>query len=387
MDTLRIENLRELTAHRNGPCVTVYLPTHVSGPDAEQDVVRLKNLLQQAEAQLSDGWLRAPEARDLLEPARKLPVDAAFWAARSQGLAIFLARGFVRCWRLPLALDELVMVNHRFHVKSLLPLLAESGRFLVLVLSQNKVRLLEGNEHRLEEIAVKGLPANMEQALNYTEGYRGSQVHSAARGGQGGQSGKQAAVFHGHGGVPETHKDDLTNFFRQVAAALKPALRDERAPLLLAGVDYLLPIYREVNSYPHVASVELPGNFDYQTDVEIHKQAWPKVAPLFTAGRAEAEARYRKLAGTGKTSDDIRQVVPAAHQGRVELVFVDRRAHEWGVYQPQQESVDVHAQCTSGDDDLFDVAAVETLLNRGAVYAVEGDQVPSQTGVAAVLRY
>ena len=63
-------------------------------------------------------------------------------------------------------------------------------------------------------------------------------MHSAMRG----SLGKQAAVFHGQGGHNETHKDDLLQYFRLVDASLETVLRESQAPLLLAGVDYLLPL-------------------------------------------------------------------------------------------------------------------------------------------------
>jgi hypothetical protein len=384
MDTLQLNQLRELMDLRGGPSVSVYLPTHPAGTDAEQDVVRLKNLLRQAEEQLADRWLRAPEARDLLAPARQLPVDAAYWAERGLGLAIFVAQDFFRHWRLPVAFDEYVLVNERFQVKPLLPMLTSGDRYLVLALSQNDVRLLEGTRHGLAPVEVPDMPRDIEKALNYSEVPRGSQVHSAAR--STGRK-KQAAVFHGQGGEPENRKTDLAAYFRMVDAALAPVLRDEGAPLLLAGVDYLLPIYREVNRYCNLVDRELTGNFDYQSNHEIHQRAWPIVEPLFVVDRRKAAERYSSLAGTGKTFDDIRQVAPAAEQGRIDTLFVDRHGHQWGRCESGATEAEVHEGRQNGDDDLLDRAAVQTLLNRGTVYAVESDEVPSGTGVAALLRY
>jgi len=66
MDVFDDSELRRLTSEEVGPCVTVYLPTHVSGEQGQQDPVRLKNLLQRAEEQFVDGGMRAAEARELL---------------------------------------------------------------------------------------------------------------------------------------------------------------------------------------------------------------------------------------------------------------------------------------------------------------------------------
>ena len=40
-----------------------------------------------------------------------------------------------------------------------------------------------------------------------------------------------------------------------------------------------------------------------------------------------------------------------------------------------------------GDEDLLDLAAIQTILNGGTVYVVEPEQVPGQTLLAAVFRY
>ena len=61
-----------------------------------------------------------------------------------KGLALFLAEGFFRRFRLPTAFVETVAVNRRFMVNPLIPLLSERDLFFVLALSQNQVRLLRG---------------------------------------------------------------------------------------------------------------------------------------------------------------------------------------------------------------------------------------------------
>jgi hypothetical protein len=359
------------------------MPTHVAGEQGQQDPVRLKNLLQAAEEQLSGQWLRAAESRKLLEAARSSPSDAPFWTARSHGLAMFIAPDVLLRYRLPVKLDELVIVNRRFHVKPLLPLLSGADRFFVLALSQKRVRIFEASRDAIHQLDVAGLPTDMETALNYAGADRGLQVHSAMRG----ALGKQAAVFHGQGGQADSHKDDLSQYFRMIDAALQPALREESAPLLLAGVEYLLPIYREVSSYPRLAEAELVGNCDYLTDHQIHQRVWPLMAPTFQAARETAAAKYRQLAGTGKASNDLREVVAAAFEGRIDTLFVDLHSLRWGAFDPQTGRLEEHPSHQPGDDDLLDLAAVEAIVRRGTVHSVEPAQVPGGRDAAAIFRY
>lgn len=383
MDTFRITQLRELLGVETTPCVSVYLPTHPAGEQGQQDPVRLKNLLQRAEDQLVEQGMRSVMARDLLQEARDLPHDPTFWRARSQGLALFRAPNFWRAYRLPRPFPEVALVNRHFHVKPLLPLLASDGQYYLLTLSQNRVRLMTGSRYGIEEVVVPDLPENLELALNYTDTERGEQVHSAMRG----SLGKQAAVFHGQGGHNETHKDDLVQYFRLVDASLDSVLHDEHAPLLLAGVDYLLPIYRNVSRYRHISPVDLMGNFDYATDSQLHQRAWEILEPQFVRTRSQAERRFIGGLGTPRSIDDLGAIVSASFAGRVDTLFVDLHAFRWGLFDPSTHACTLHAQAQPGDDDLLNVAAIQTMLQGGTVYCVEPSEVPSGKEAAAWLRY
>ena len=383
MDTFRINQLRELLDVDTTPCVSIYLPTHPAGEQGQQDPVRLKNLLQQAEDQLIEQGMRAVVARELLQVARDLPHDPTFWRARSRGLALFRSPEYWQTFRLPQPFTELVLVNRRFHVKPLLPLLASDGQFHLLTLSQNRVRLLTGSRYGIEEVSVPNLPENMESALNYTGAERGEQVHSAMRG----SLGKQAAVFHGQGGHNETHKDDLLQYFRLVDASLETVLRESQAPLLLAGVDYLLPIYRGICHYRQLSPVELPGNFDYATDSQLHQRAWELMEPQFLKNRSLAERRWFSGQGTERVTDHLESIVVASHIGRVDTLFIDQQALRWGAYDPATHTCSVHAQAQPGDDDLLNLAAIQTMLQGGTVYCVQSPEVPGGREAAAWLRY
>ncbi len=383
MDIVTTKELRQLIDHQTGPCVTLYMPTHVAGAEGQQDPVRLKNLLRQANAELVEMGIRNTDASQLLEPIWRLPDDPTFWAHRDRGLAVFLAEDFFLRFRLPVAFDEMITVKHRFLVNPLIPLLTGRDLFFVLALSQRRVRLLRGRKFGLEELQIPELPAGIRDALNYDDVERGSQVHSATRG----DRGKQAAVFHGHGGERETMKEDVEQYFRLVEAAVSPQLRDESAPLVLVGVDFLLPIYRDVTSYANIIDQQVTGNPDQLNPEQLHEKCWPLIQPHLDQQSRQAAARFQRFAGTGKTSDDIRQIVPAALQGQIAELLVDPRRHQWGLFDPKTKHVEVHEAAVPGDDDLADYAAVHTLLRRGSVFALPSSDLPTTEPVAAIFRF
>jgi hypothetical protein len=387
MDIVTREDLEALVAVTPGPCVSIYQPAHRGGPDtrshAQEDTIRFKNLLRDAEQRLLASGLSAREAESLLAPGRRLLDDPGFWQHQAEGLAVFLAPDGARTFRVPLAFDALVVVAPRFHIKPLLALLAGDGLFYVLALSQNDVRLFAGTRDHLGEVEAPGAPRSRAEALRYDDPERQLQYHTRAPAG----GNRRSAVFHGHGVGIDDAKPNILRFFQQVDRAVAALIRDPSVPLVVAAVDYLLPIYREANTHPTLLAEGIPGNPERLRADELHARAWPLVEPHFTRARAAAAARYAGLQGTGKTMRDVREVVLAAWDGRVDVLFVALGVRTWGTFAPATRAVEVRAETPGQTEDLLNVAATHTILNRGTVYAVAAAEMPDAEPVAAVLRY
>jgi hypothetical protein len=86
-------------------------------------------------------------------------------------------------------------------------------------------------------------------------------------------------------------------------------------------------------------------------------------------------------------SDDLGDVLAAAYEGRVGILFALRRAEAWGIFDLAGRRADVHAERGPGDVDLTDLACRQTLATGGDVFVVEEADMPSATPVAAVYRY
>lgn len=363
-------------------CVSLFLPTGRAGPAAREGAIRLKNLLRQAEERLLALGLRTPEAQEFLKPAWNLVGDSLFWSYQSDGLAIFVGGGEMQKWRLPLRFEELVVVAGRFHVKPLLPLFTGDGRFHVLALSQNQVRLLLGTRHSVTEVPVEEVPTALADVLRADLVEKHLQFRTAATSGPG----RQAVAYHGHGGADAGHKDDILRFFRRLDEGLRAYLAPEPVPLVLAGVDYLLPLYREASSYPHLVEGGVTGSPDRLTPEQLHAQAWALVEPHFRRALERAADKFAERVGTGLASAQLPEVLRAAREGRVEDLFVAVGVQRWGRIAPTG-GVAVHESPEPGDQDLLDLIAVETLFRRGTVYAVPPEVVPGGDCLAAVFRY
>jgi len=361
-------------------CASLYLPTHRNSLEVRQDSLRLKNLLREAEKQLQSLGMADDSLRKMLRPARELLAQESFWQHQQEGLGIFFTEDFFQFICLPIPVPELCVVTERFHLKSLLRWLTSEGEFHVLTLSQNQTRLYVGTRFTLTDIT----PAAMPQGITNVLGEEDTESHLQFRAsGQGGG----ATIAHGHNTAADGTKERLVRYFQEINKALAEMLQGDRKPLVLAGVDYLHPIYREVSPWPQLLPTGVMGNPERFSTAELQNRAWELVHPFYQQQRQQAIAQYKEMRGTGRTTDRVSEVVTAAAHGRVETLFVPVGVHRWGQFDAEANTVTTQTEPQPGAEDLLDLAALETLSKGGRVFVVQPEQMPEEVAVAAVLRY
>ena len=385
MDILNPTDLKSLVAKQGKWCVSIYMPTHRLGQEQQQDPVRLKNLLAEAEAKLLANGLRRPKVRQLMQPAEELLWDKEFWQHQSDGLAIFLSNDYFVRYRLPSGFEPRLIITKRFHTKPLFPLLNRVGKFYILLVSLKDIRLFQGTLDTLNEIGLK-FPTSMDEVLatddpeRYLNLHSGSSSMDEAKGGSG--------IFHEHNPT-EDKKKRILRYFQLVNQALQELLEDKNLPMILAGVDDILSICREACTYENILADGLHGNPEKEDLTELHKGACQIATPLFEESQKKAFDKFKEL--NGQQSDlavnDLKRALRAAKFGQVETMFVPLNEEKWGRYEAEKDNVILESQPGPESDDLLDLAAAETILNSGQVYAVPREQLPGGGDVAAVLRF
>jgi hypothetical protein len=233
------------------------------------------------------------------------------------------------------------------------------------------------NRQITREIELEGVPKNLAEALQYDDFGKEMQFHGGASGG--------TSIFYSSDSFDA--KNDILRYFRQINKGLHELLRDQKAPLLLAGVEYLFPIYREANSYPYLLEEGIEGNPDRMSAEELHRQGWAILKPYFSRAQQDAVSRYQQLAGTGLASNDVKETAQAAYHGRTDLLFVATELQQWGSFDPDTDEVYLHPAAEPGDIDLLEFAAVHTILNGGTVYSMAAEKMPANAHLAAIFRY
>jgi len=356
------ELLASLANYKAGTCISIYMATHEAGVEVNEqaDRIKFKTHLRDIAGSLKGKGMDTNAVELLLAPAYKLVQDDALWVRLTKGLAVFIADDYCSFMRLPMTVQDKTTINSTFLLSPLMPMMTTGEYFYLLVISKKQVKLFKGDVYGLEHVPVAGLP----KATDEPE-----------------KKGENNASY---------TDDRLPNFLEAADDVIwKEVLHNENAPLLLAGVEYLIPIYRSVCDYKHVYSEALTGSHERDDANTLHTLAMEKMAPYFEQRRLKALELYGNQFSTSLTSSMIEKIVPAAYYGQVSHLFVQKEAPSvWGTFDEMKNELKIHQSKDEGGEDLMNSAMVKTLLTGGEVFMLDKEQMPGNDNViAAVLRY
>lgn len=268
-DELRM--LREFSQPR---CLTMYLPYTEPSGATNPNEIKFKKMLREAESLLKDAGANKKTIDQTLQPAHALLDEGEFWPPlRETSLVVFAHAELFRYYHIPYPdVEFLLILEDGFNVEPLQKIRQEDQTFYLLTLSHHSVALYRGNRFSLRPVEEVELPHSLQQALRIDEYPRSIETHSETHG-SGANRAAHSEGFHGQYNQKEVDKQWLMQYFRGIDKELHSFLQENKAPLIIGGVEYLLPIYRQVNTYPQMCDVELKGNLEHTTTQELHRKA------------------------------------------------------------------------------------------------------------------
>ncbi len=378
------DDIQAIAADAGFPRVSLFLPTHRTGPDLRQDPIRLKTMLRNAARALGEQGLGTAEADDLLAEARAHTGGETdpFWQRRDHGLAVFISPEGTRFIDSPISFDEQVHVGRRFVVKPLLPALMRDGAFHVLVASQEGATLYRGGRYGLEPLDDDRLRMSVEKYIGRTEipndlGFHGKR-----------NSGSQQVHSLGESPADEL-QEQVRRYATAVAGAVDAILVNSPAPLVLAADDRLLGMLRGDLKHGGVVETAIREHPASLSLDDLHARAYEMVRDRLDAERRAALERFEARRGDGGNAmaTRIEEIVPAAFEGRVEALVVAPDAAAEGVFSPSDSRAIVSPNPNPNSIDLVDFAVLHTLATGGAVYARPVDRADDFPPLGAIYRY
>jgi hypothetical protein len=377
------EDFVELANYTAPCCISAYIATHKAGVEINEryDPINFKNILQEIKTTLQNKGTDQLSIEKLLEPGFELVRNAEFWNNLSEGLAVFISEGYFKYVKLPFAPTEEIITENTFFVAPLIPLMTSKEYFYLLVISKKQAKLFRADNFGMEYIPVENMPEGIEDVKRLSE-KDASTWRTGSRGGTGG------ANFHGAGGGNPDDKTNIGVYLEAVDDVIyKQIFNKENAPLLVAGVEYLIPIYRSACDYHNLWEDALTGSYEHMDTASLYAQAREKMEPYFAQRLNKALATYGNQSATELTSSIAADVIPAAYYGRVSTLFVRKGEHIWGSFDEMSSELKFDDQQLENSEDLLDHAVVKTIGTGGEVFILDAGRMPADSQVAAIMRY
>ncbi len=386
MTKITLSRAQDLVQNRGETCITFYLPTHKSGEEVinHEDQILFKNQIKEAVLQLQKlGWEEV-DAKKILRPAKLLYKDPEFWRFRTNGLVVFLDENNIYTYDLPFAPEVDIHISGYFNVLPLVPMWSGSGEFLLLTLGRESVKLFKGNREMIDVIPIeKYIPATAEEVVG--EDYEQSSIQFRTN-----QDMHGGAVFHGKGDwKKEKMKEETLEYYRVVEQKLRPYLEELQLPMLVAGKDYLLSLYKKTDKYSKTLwDSALPLRSIDKDQENLHHLAWKEIYPLFDQGRKKKWELIQQFRDTERTETEIAKIYNNALGGRVDTLFIERGYDVWGIYDTATGKFRIDQEKLISNVSLVNLLAIEVIDKGGTIYLQQKETMPlSYAPLNALYRY
>jgi Bacterial archaeo-eukaryotic release factor family 3 len=179
--------------------------------------------------------------------------------------------------------------------------------------------------------------------------------------------GKMKGVTFGINTDRERHDEYLRHFFKEIDQGVHHILLDHTAPLILAGMEEEVAVYRHVNSYPRLIEQAVLSSQDAFDPNELHDRAMEIVREIPPPPLQQALDQLKEVFATKLALSNIDEIVQRANEGCVADLLLG-------------EESELQA-------DLFESSGPQDAPASGQALTVKKSMLPPNTEGVAILRY
>ncbi|KAA3651826.1 MAG: hypothetical protein DWP98_02300 [Bacteroidetes bacterium] len=353
--------LKELKNVNSDNCITIILNTHRTSPDNGKDALTLKNLMKDAEERLyADESKR--NAKVLVERLKTLASEIDH-RLNLESLILFVNEDIAQYTRLPLAVKNRVHIDHTFATRDLVRAMHLETNYYILVLNQEKVRLIEAFNDKLVSEISDGFP--MENNQSYT--HNKADLSNASR-----------------------QRNIIAEYFNQVDKAVNKVRNIKPLPILICSEESNYHEYLKVADKKH-SFFETYLNrvrLDEKASV-IVIEAWKVVKSVVEAKNNSRKEELKKAVSQNKFMSDTNEIWNAIKTGRIQTLFIEQ-----GLFQPAviSDSGITYVSEEFRDeigiiDDIYDELIAANMDFGGDVVFLPKGELSKFNGFGAITRY
>jgi hypothetical protein len=359
-----------------GPFVTIFLPACHPGSSYLPRAERIRTILRAATHELERRRFSGSVSQ-LLKPLEELSESPARLTGGC-GSVIFVSPGNFHHYRLPVPTSEILVVASHPHLTPVLAHLTHQCEFYVLAITKKNLRLGRWHDGQCAEVPLpEGVPSSFEENEVFDQPDHDRQSRSPS----GASAAQVGTTRFGTGSERDVIHERLHQYLQLVDRKLTGVFKG--APLVLAAVGQELAAYQSVSKYPHLLTAK-PTSPEYLTWIELGERAQDAILEAQEREAEKALGELKENTRRDHVTSGVRNVLEAAHEGRVHRLLLEKDARQEGLLGP---SFAMDSTCVEGEQDLINAAVVETIRGGGEVYMLDPKKLDDLGPIAAVLRY
>lgn len=356
--TIKLKNLKSIISES---CVTIILNTHRTSPDNNKDPLTLKNLIKEAENRLfADEKKR--DAKKIVDKLLDLEskIDHRY---NLESLILFINEDIAEYTRLPISVEDRVVIDHNFATRDFIRALHFESNYYVLLLSQQKVRLIEAFNDKV--VAEIGNPFPIENTGLYSTNK--AEISNASR-----------------------QTNLVSEFYNRVDKELNEIRNENPLPVLICTEKSNYHAYLKIAAQKQsIFETYLNKNRLDEQAHHIVSETWKIVKEHTVKKNNLRKLELQKAVSQNKFLSDANEIWQAIKQGRIQTIFIEQ-----GNFQPAILKNDHITYVSDGMrgtkkvvDDIYDELIEANINHGGDVVFLPKGELSRFNGFGAITRY
>lgn len=355
---LTLKQLKDINSEN---CITIIMNSHRTKPDYLKDELTLKNLIKEVETRLFADTTKR-DAAGLMDKLNALVAEIDH-SHNLDSLMLFVNHDIAEFTRLPIHVVDRVIIDDTFATRDLVRAMHAESNYYVLVLSQEKARLIEAlNDKVVHEFKS---PFPFENKEFFTKNKTEAAVAS-----------RQSNL--------------IAEYFNKVDKAVNVIRKDNPLPVLICTVEENYAEYLKIaDEKQSIFNSYLNKNRIGEKDHAIVKEAWKIIEEDNIKRNNDRKSELLKAVSENKFLSDTNDIWRAIKEGKIQTLFIEQ-----GLFQPavleNDEIVYVsedHRTDKGVIDDIFDEMIELNMSFGGDVVFLPKGELTKFNGFGAITRY
>ena len=342
-------------------CITIIMNTHRTKPDYLTDGTRLKNLIKEAENKIQ-AIAGKQDAAILIDRLNDL-ANKIDHSHNLESLILFVNKEIADYTRLPIAVEDRTVVDRTFVTRDLVRAMHQETSYYVLVLSQEKVRLIEATNDKV--VAEVGVPFPIiNDQFDTTEWVDKSNM--------------------------SRQRNLLTEFFNQVDKDVNKIRNNNPLPVLICSVEENYNAYLKIADRKNsILDIFLNKNRIDKKDHAIVTEAWKIVQEYIIKRNNARKVELKEAVSANQFLADTNEIWRAIDQGRIQTLFIEQ-----GLFQPavMKEGVITYVSDNERNnkgviEDIYDEMIERNMILGGDVVFLPKGELKKFNGFGATTKH